>query len=275
MDDEVVGGWRIDPETRAAMRVDRVRKALDAGDWHGAVIEVEELLDEEPKHPEGLFLLAEALLELGDPEGAVDAYAAHLAVAGPSPGALAGLGIAKFEICDLLGAVEATREAVRIAPDLGEAHYYLGLSLERIAGRKSEAVTAFVAANRLDPEAYPFPLQVGRRQWDELVARALRQIPDNLQGFWKDVPIKLEELPILDELRATDPPLSPTVSGLYEGVPPEEGDPWEIKPTAMRLFTGNLARLGRVDAVSEEMARVLTSEALDWLGLEEEDLPSP
>ena len=78
MDDEVQGGWRIDDATRQALRLDRVRKALDKSDWPGAVLEVEELLDETPDHPEALFLLAEALHPAEIHEGA--------AGRGPGPG---------------------------------------------------------------------------------------------------------------------------------------------------------------------------------------------
>jgi len=57
MDDEVPSAWSIDGDTRTALRIDQIRKALDMGDYNQAVIEVEELLDEEPEHLEGLFLL--------------------------------------------------------------------------------------------------------------------------------------------------------------------------------------------------------------------------
>jgi tetratricopeptide (TPR) repeat protein len=279
MDDEVMGGWSIDPETRAALRLDRVRRALDQGDFGGAVIEVEELLDEDPEHSEALVLLGEALLELGDAEGAVDAYEHHLQVAAADSAsspwmipALAGLAIARFESCDLQGAVEAARESARLAPDLAESHFYLGLALERLPGRMAEALSAFVAAQQLDPEAYPFPMQLSRKQWDDLIERARRLLPKVLQDFWKGVPFRVEDLPPIDDLRRSDPPITPTVSALYEGEPPEDGDPWQRRPEALRLFTGNLARLGSEDAVVEDLVRSMQEEALDWLGASLDDL---
>lgn len=279
MDDEVIGGWHIDPATRVALRLDRVKKALDAGDFGSAVLEAEELLDEEPDHAEALFLLAEALLEVGDAQSAADTYVQHLAAAGADgdramrAGALAGLSVARFECIDLPGAVEAARDSLRIAPDLAETHYYLGLALERMPGGKSEALSSFVAANRLDPEAYPLPIRLDPKDWKRAIEEANRTLPGSLRKFWTGVPIELIELPDLDELRASDPPITPTVSGLYDGDPPEEGDPWTIKPRAIRLYVGNLARLADRAEIVDEIGRTLQGEALDWLGLGEEELP--
>lgn len=278
MDDEVIGGWHIDPATRLALRLDRVKKALDAGDFGGAVLEAEELLDEEPEHAEGLFLLAEALLELGDAQSAADTYVQYLAAAedggdlATRAGALAGLSVARFECIDLPGAVEAARESLRIAPDLAETHYYLGLALERMTGGKSEALSSFVAANRLDPQAYPLPIRLDPKEWKRVTEEAHRGLPPALQAFWTGVPIELIDLPDLAELRASDPPITPTVSGLYVGDPPEEGDPWTIKPSAIRLYIGNLARLADRAEIIDEIGRTLQGEALDWLGLQDEDL---
>ena len=279
-DDEVIGGWHIDPEMSRNMRLTLVRKRLDQGEFAEAVLECEELLDESPDHPEALFLLGEALLELGDPQSAGEAYEQQVEIAGRTPenpfsiGALTGLAVCRFEMCDIPGAIEAARDAIRLSPELAEAHYTLGLALERVPGRKSEAVNAFSAARGLDPDAYPFPLQLDRRGWDALVAAAREKLPSKLKKFWGGVNFKLEELPDMGELRRNDPPISPTVTGLYDGTPPEDEDedPWFVKPLAMRLFTGNIARIGDRDAAIEEIVAVLRSEAIDWLGIGEDEL---
>lgn len=277
MDDEVVGGWSIDPDTRLALRLDRVRKALEQGDHATAVVEAEELLDEAPDHPDALFLLGEALLELGDAQGAVEAYEQFLQVAQPddpahAAAALGGLAIARFEACVLSGAAEAAREAIRLAPDMAEAHYYLGLSLERVTGRQSEAVAEFVAANRLDPAAYPLPAQLDDAAWKAVVKQAMSRLHPRLITFWDDVPIRLDDLPSMDELRRADPPITPTASGLYEGEPPDVDEAWTQKPTALRLFRRNLARLGELELIVDEVASTLENEALDWVGATLDDL---
>jgi tetratricopeptide (TPR) repeat protein len=278
-DDEVIGGWSIDPSTRAAMRLERIHKALDDGDFGLAVVEAEELLDEDPEHAEGTFLLAEALLELGDMESAVETYEIHLEKAGKdaknprSPAAWTGLAVSRFECCDMPGAVEAARQAVSLASDLADAHHILGLALERTPGKKNESIGALLAAHRLDPEAYPLPLHLEKKQWEDLVKQARGRIPARLQEFWKGVPFVYEDLPPIDMLKTHEPPMSPLVLGIYEGEPPDNpADTPDLRPERLRWFTGNIARAGRKDLAIDEIASVLESEALDWLALLPEDL---
>lgn len=271
MEDDVATGWQIDPEIRAAMRMERARSAFDTRDFAEAVIEVEELLDEDPDHAEALLLLGEAMLEAGDAEGAVQAFERRMLV-GPVTGTvLTGLAIARFDVCDLHGAAEAAREAIRLSPDDAEAHYYLGLALERLPRRRSEALSHFAAAQQLDPAAFAFPLHVSEAQWRHALERALRLLPQPLADFWRPVPILFEAAPSLEELRAASPPITPTVTGMYRGDPPEEGDPWESRPEALRLFTDNLARSVDVDDLVEAIARTLDHEARDWLGLDPDE----
>jgi tetratricopeptide (TPR) repeat protein len=278
-DDEVMGGWTIDPAARAVLRVERIHKALDEGDFGLAVVEAEELLDEEPEHPEGTFLLAEALLELGDMASAADTYELHLRTAGKdaknprSAASWTGLAVARFEGCDVPGAVEAGRQAVALASDLADAHHILGLALERVPGKKNESIGELLAAHRLDPEACPLPLQLERKQWEQVVKQAMTRLPAKLQEFWRSVPLAYEELPPLDLLRTHEPAMSPLVIGLYEGDPPEDPTATpESRPSRLRLFTNNMARVGRRDAAIDEVSAMLESEALDWLALLPEDL---
>ena len=281
MDDEVGGQWSIDPETRAQMRLEQVRRLLDEGDFAGALIEVEELLDEEPDNAEGLFLLGEALLELDDVESAADTYERFLAMAGEEgaevtpagrAGALCGLAVAKFELGDAAVAAESAREAARLLPDLGQAHFYLGLALERL-DRKSEAIKSFVTAHRLDAEAYPLPVDVRRDQWPGLLKKALSRAPVGVQKFWNGVEVRFEELPTADDLKRSEPPLSPLVVSLYEGMPPEDEDEVATaRPEALRLFTANLVRAGTLDGVVGDIGRALSLEAADWLGIDEDEL---
>ncbi len=288
MDDEVVGGWHLDAETRVALRLDSVRKALDSGDFGTAIIECEELLDEEPEHPEALFLLAEALLELNDAEGACEVYGQFIEIAKSDPSvadparlaaATAGLAIARFETCDLAGAIEAAREAIKRAPDLAEAHFYLGLAYEKSPAKNTQerqslnaaSVSEFLAAHQLDPEAFPLPLAITPDRWSMLLTEAVRQLPRDLRTFWDGIPMPFEKCPSIEELRKSDPPTTPTVSGWMEGELEEDEDPHHKHPTSLRWFTDNLARLGDEDRIVTEMTNTLIREACFWLGEEPEE----
>ena len=275
MDDELPGGiWRIDADTRAGLRLQRVRSAIEQGEWETAIVEAEELLDEEPKHPEALFLLGEALLETADFELARAAYEQRVRLDGGDTPALLGLAIASFQTCDLPSAVENAREVARRQPDSGEAHYYLGLALERMPGRAVEALTELTAAAHLDPERFPLPMQLEDADWQSLVSAAVLHLHPRLQALYTAVQFRLEDVPSLVELQTHDPPLAPTIGALYVGEPPEldTEDPWERPPEAIRLFARNLARAPSTEALLERLTHALQEEALDWTGANLDDL---
>lgn len=272
MDDEVQIGWNIDPDVRTELRLDRARTAIEQGDFEAAVMELEELLDEAPEHAEALFLLGEAALEIGDFETAAAAFHSHLHhETTPTPAAWSGLAVARFDTCDIEGSAAAAREALALDPGLAEAWFYLGCALERLPGQGSEALRALATAQRLDGDSFPFPLQIAEAEWQGLVSKASTLLPRALREFWGEVPVHLSDWPDLAELRAAEPPITPTVTGLYQGTPPDEEDAWDYRPEALRLFTKNLERSPSREAVVEAIARTLDHEARDWLGLGPDD----
>lgn len=265
MTDEASPGWTVDPELRANLRLAAVRAAIAREDFDEAVIEVEELLDEAPDHPEGLFLLAECLLEQGDAELALGAYERRLTLPGVDARVWTGLAISRFDLCDVHGAAEAAREAVRLSPDIPEAHYYLGLALERLEGRKAESVSALLAAHRLDPEAYPIPVDGDPEQWERVLRRAIHMLDLETAAFWEDVVFVFYDVPDLSVLLRASPPIPPTVPGLFSAHPafPPPEDP--EAPREMYLYTNNLARLGHWEDIVEHLLHLLTQEAELWL----------
>lgn len=270
MDDEIpLGGWRIDPAVRASMRLDGVRKAIDQGAWSDAVIEAEELLDEEPDHAEALFLLAEALLELGEPELAAAAYAQRARVGDEDPAVLLGLGLTSYELCDLQRAIECFREVVRQVPDHAEAHFSLGLALDA-SGDEGQAASAFRAAELLEPEIYPGPMELTPAMWRRALVEAIASLPPEQQALLHQLPVQLADRPDLAELRSNTPPLPPSVACLLDGDPGDADVP--EPPASLRVFTRVLARQPTFDDLVVALAHALDIETGDWLGLEP---PSP
>jgi len=268
MDDEISSGvWQLDPATRTAMRLDRVRSTMRERDYTSAIIEVEELLDEEPNNAEALFLLGESLLEVGDAPLALEAYTHHIALAGGDRHSLLGMAIARFETCDLIGSIESSREVIRLDASVAEAHWYLGLALERLPSRQADALAAFSAARQLQAADFPYPLDLSDDEWHQAVRQALRSVHPSLEEFWYGIPVQFEDLPDISELRKHVPPVPPTISALYLGEASEEGDPWAQRPRAIRIFRENLARSRDQDELVQQIALALQSEALDWLGL--------
>lgn len=272
-DDDVVGSWTLDDATRLRIRTERIEGAIGERDWHTAIIEAEELLDDSPDNTQALLRLADATLEIPDAEGAAQAYEQYLRrVSDPEPRSLAGLAVARFELCELMGCIEVAREALRRDPEQPTASYYLSLALERTDGPGPESQAAFEVAHTLDPTSFPRPISLADDQWTRVVEEAAAQLHPTLRAFWSGVPLHLGDLPELELLRKSDPPITPTVTALYEGSPPE-GDATESRPTRLVLYRRNLRRVGTIEGVTREVHRALEGEALHWLGWTADDLP--
>ena len=79
------------------------------------------------------------------------------------------------------------------------------------------------------------------------LARAVGDLPTDMKRDLDGVPVRLEEIPALDDLVANEPPLSPTILGLFRGPPLGEAcEAADEKPRApcrsIVLYRRNLAR---------------------------------
>ncbi len=267
------GGWTVDPGALAQLRLAQAIEAYQRGEVPLALVEAEELLDDHPGHLDALFLVGDASLSLGDAPVAEAAFSRYLELDPEAPGALAGLAAARFELADLGGTIAAASEAAERDPNLAEAWYYTGLALERL-GRPVEAREAHARATQLQPVAYPPVGGVDEATWRAALSAALKLLPEVLSAWLADIPIHTERFPPVKSLAAMSPPLSPMVWCLYDGAPPKDRDAREDKPTALRLFQGNLERVAAIEGdLPRRIAEGLRHEVLDWLNLGPEELP--
>ena len=180
---------------------------------------------------------------------------------------LTGQAIARFLHTDFVGSVSSGLEAIEAAPELCEAHAYVGLSLERV-GRLDEADTYLARAAELDPEGWAPPPTIDDIPWQGLLDMAMQKVPEPLRDFYARVPIVWQNLPDPWVLRAVDPPISPLVLALYEGTPTGPGSETGLLPRSMRIYRGNARRFARdMQRLTEDLAHALTAEASDWMGL--------
>jgi tetratricopeptide (TPR) repeat protein len=151
--------------------------------------------------------------------------------------------VALFELCSF----EAARQAflaLRDDPDHGaHAYQHLGLLLER-EGKWTEAEAAFRTAQKLAPEDFPPPVLPSEGEFRDAVGRAVKALPPDMQKDLREIPVTTEEIPKDEDLRDGDPPLSPTILGLFRGPslgePCPEGEPGPCR--AVVLYRRNLAR---------------------------------
>jgi tetratricopeptide (TPR) repeat protein len=263
----------LDPGAIAALRLDRTREAYRNHDLITALLEAEELLEDDPDNIDALEVLGDTELELGHGREAELVFSHLLDLQPDEPVYLTGLAIARFLHTDFQGSVDAGLEALEASPDLVEAHAYVGLSLERM-GQLEASAEHLARAAELDPEGWAPAPSVDEVPWQGLLSMALEALPADLRAFYDKVPIVWQQLPDPSVLRAVDPPISPLVLALYEGTPP--GPEADVLPRSMRIFQGNARRFARdLERLTEDLAHALGAEAADWLGVEPPEAPAP
>ncbi len=178
-----------------------------------------------------------------------------------------------------LSRLDEAREALLRAEAAGEedawVQHQLGLVAER-QGEPGEAKRRFARALELSPDEFPAPIGLTHHAFDRAVEDALAALPEQVRRYLSNVAITVEEIPSDDDLLASDPPLSPTILGLFRGAPYGEKasmDPWSHFPSAIVLYQRNLERFARDrEELTEEIGVTLLHEVGHFLGLDEDDL---
>jgi predicted Zn-dependent protease with MMP-like domain len=184
-------------------------------------------------------------------------------------------GFALWELCRLEEAREQLEGLLRLEPDDAWGHHLLGLVAER-QGRGPEAERHLTRARRLAPREFPHPVHLSHAEFDRAVEDALEELPEQLRGYLSNVAIAVEDLPADEDLLASDPPLSPSILGVFRGSPlGDKGsmDPWSHFPSSIVLYQKNLERIAaRREELIEQIGTTLVHEVGHFLGLDEEEL---
>jgi tetratricopeptide (TPR) repeat protein len=135
------------------------------------------------------------------------------------------------------------------------AHYQLGLLLER-KGEQAEADKEIARAQKLEPERFPPEVPTTQADFKAMLDRQLAALPADMRKDIAGVPITAVDLPPLDDLVLTDPPLSPTILGIFRGPPLDEACGAEKPCRSISLFRKNLARVTHDRAELEEQVKV-------------------
>lgn len=265
--------WQVDGEVILALRLASIERALQRKEPAEALVEAEELLDDHPMHPMGLFYAGQAALQLGAAHTARAAFLRCSARRPMDPALLAPLARAHFECGDLDQALEAADAALQQAQDLASAWYVRGLVLER-RGDEAGASQSFTHAETLSPSRYPGPISLSEQRWDRALKQAIRVLPTPIQAFYVQVPVQWQRFPSAEDLCTQTPSLSPMTGALYLGKPPSaDQDPWQCLPAAVRLYRGNLRHNAPPgSSLVERISQSLLNEALLWTGAPHEEV---
>lgn len=230
---------------------------------------------DEESRAEFLLLEGMALSDLGSSLEALERFDASLVA---RPGDLATRlerGLALYDLCRFDEAAKQMEDVLREAPDEPWAHHLLGLVAERRADT-SEANRRFTEAHGLAPEDFPEPTRLSSSEFDAAVEAALAELPAPVRAYLSNVAVAVEEIPNIDDLLSSDPPLAPSILGVFRGSPLGDKasmDPWNHFPSSIVLYQRNLERFARDrEELVEQIGITLVHEVGHFLGLDEDDL---
>ncbi len=175
-------------------------------------------------------------------------------------------GVALFELCRFASARRAFERVLRQAPRDPWALHHLGLLAER-AGEERRASELLGRAARIAPRDLRPAVEVSRSAFEAELRRALAELPESERAALAGVPVDVEEIPAYGDLTAVDPPLSPSILGLFRG--PSLGEPCpageEPACRSIVLYRRNLLRFARDPAHLSAQVRVTLMHELGHL----------
>lgn len=207
-------------------------------------------------------LAAMALNDLGQSAEALERASLVLQKAPHDAEASFERAVALFELCRFADAKKAFTSLEGDGPEVAASHHYLGLLFER-EGRTPQAEAQFALARQLNPDDFHQPVDVGPEAFAEAVRNAVAALPEDMRRDLKGVVIEGQEIPSTADLTGDEPPLSPTILGLFRG--PPLGEPCEAglkgPCRSVVLYRKNLARATHSkDAFLEQLEVTLIHE---------------
>lgn len=130
-------------------------------------------------------------------------------------------GVALAELCRFDEAQRAFEKALALSPDDAWALHQLGLLAER-RGDAKRATQLLARARTLAPEDFRPDVELDEAAFRAEVDAAIAALPDKERMALAIAPVEIQDLPDKDDLLAVDPPLSPSILGLFRG--PSEGE---------------------------------------------------
>lgn len=238
--------------------------------------------DDEEEDEALLELRLEAWLTLSDcraadhdPMGALDAAEQAVALASDDASARLARAAALFDLCRLDEAEKGVAQALDRDPRLADAYWLRGRILT-VKGDDKGANKALERAVALDEERFSPPLRIAEDDFVTIMEESLEELPEQVRDYLKNVAIAVEDVPPLERLLLSDPPLSPGSLGLYEGTPPSLAsgeNPWDHLPNQITLFRKNIELSAKdEDDLRDLIASTLLHEVGHYLGLDEDDL---
>jgi Flp pilus assembly protein TadD/predicted Zn-dependent protease with MMP-like domain len=203
------------------------------------------------------LLEGQALIDLGRAAEALKRIEGALKASPHFAAAIYERGVALFELCRFDEARRTFEKVVAETPDHAHALYHLGLIEERL-GEDAAANRHLAAASAADIKSFPLPLDMTQTDFAGHVQRAVSELPEDVRRDLGGIKVEAADLPDIADLIAEKPPLSPTILGLFRGLPLDYTD--RIIPTpAGRAGKGLAQPVAGGGAGAETVAHALAS----------------
>jgi predicted Zn-dependent protease with MMP-like domain len=221
-----------------------------------------------------LVVAAMAENDLGQNTAALRHANQALAVDARDADAMYEKGVALYELCRFREARAALTRVLAQVPDDAWTHHELSLVSERL-GDTARAQALERRARELAPAEFRAPVALGAAAFDAEVGEAIAALPADERRALAEAPVEIADLPALDDLTAVDPPLSPSILGLFRG--PSEHEPClpEDGPRcrSIVLYRRNLLRYARDRQELTQQVRITLLHEIGHLhGDSDEDL---
>src|SRR5262249_25539095 len=168
-------------------QVEQIWDLLEDGELEAARTALTGLEKSRGRHPDLRIVEAALALEAGEPERAIDAL--HGAERAADPSQFFQLrALAHFDLVRLELARDDAERALTIHRDFPEAHDLMARVLEHL-GDEAGAEEHGTEAARLDPEAFPRPLEVDDAEFDAMVEKSVRELPERVRKELDEVPL--------------------------------------------------------------------------------------
>ena len=256
----------IPSNSLTALRMKQVRSAYESRNFVKTVVESEELLDTDCDNIEALMFLGSACLELTDGLGAEAAFSRCLELRPDDLESQLGLGLALYELTDFVGAKKCFEAVLVQNPESAESLYFMGMS-EIFLGDVPKAKVLLSQAEEFAPEAFPILEMPTSGQFEELIEEAVGLIePSGLRDWIGSIPFGLFDVPPVETLRSSLPPLSPHNIALIVGDDSAGSHGMSITvPDCIEVYRLNLMRIGvSGGSITEQLAEALESQAEKW-----------
>ncbi|HEX9243090.1 MAG TPA: metallopeptidase family protein [Anaeromyxobacter sp.] len=181
-------------------------------------------------------------------------------------------GVALYELSRFAEAERAFERTLALAPGDAWALHQLGLCAERRGDRK-RAEGLLSRAHTAAPQDFPPEVAVDEEAFRREVRLAIDALPDEERRALGAVPVEVAELPDAEDLLAVEPPLSPSILGLFRGPSDTEPCTREDGPRcrAIVFYRKNLVRFARDAKELERQVRVTLLHELGHLHGEDDD----